>query len=126
LTDGEQRRPALHQSPARGLDGVDLVNAARRRSAAAATSSALVPRVVGPDSATRRRGRRDLMFAKAHTSRPIKNGGARPDDRRRYDVRRVLPRRGEARTRCRGRDQRRAARARGGRTASSRRSTSRR
>jgi 5-methyltetrahydropteroyltriglutamate--homocysteine methyltransferase len=72
LTDGEQRRPHFINHLLAALDGVDLVNrrdkAIRRRSDVQRS----VPRVVGP---IRRRDVAvvgDLMFAKAHTSRPIK------------------------------------------------------
>jgi 5-methyltetrahydropteroyltriglutamate--homocysteine methyltransferase len=72
LTDGEQRRPHFINHLLAALDGVDLVNrrdkAIRRRSDVQRS----VPRVVGP---IRRRDVAvvgDLLFAKAHTSRPIK------------------------------------------------------
>jgi len=72
LTDGEQRRPHFINHVLGTLDGIDLVNrrpkAIRRRT----DVERLVPRVVGP---IRRRDVAvvgDLMFAKAHTSRPLK------------------------------------------------------
>ena len=72
LTDGEQRRPHFINHLLAALDGVDLVNrrdkAIRRRSDVQRS----VPRVVGP---IRRRDVAvvgDLLFAKAHTSMPIK------------------------------------------------------
>jgi 5-methyltetrahydropteroyltriglutamate--homocysteine methyltransferase len=72
LTDGEQRRPHFINHVLATMDGVDLINrkskAIRRRS----DVERLVPRVVGP---IRRRAVAvvgDLLFAKAHTSRPIK------------------------------------------------------
>lgn len=72
LTDGEQRRPHFINHVLASMAGFDLVNrklkAIRRRS----DVERLVPRVVGP---IRRRAVAvvgDLLFAKAHTSRPIK------------------------------------------------------
>jgi 5-methyltetrahydropteroyltriglutamate--homocysteine methyltransferase len=72
LTDGEQRRPHFINHVLGTLDGIDLVNrhpkAIRRRT----DVERMVPRVVGP---IRRRDVAvvgDLMFAKAHTSMPLK------------------------------------------------------
>ena len=72
LTDGEQRRPHFINHVLGTLEGIDLVNrrpkAIRRRT----DVERLVPRVVGP---IRRRDVAvvgDLMFAKAHTSMPLK------------------------------------------------------
>jgi 5-methyltetrahydropteroyltriglutamate--homocysteine methyltransferase len=72
LTDGEQRRPHFINHVLGTLEGIDLVNrrgkAIRRRT----DVERPVPRVVGP---IRRRGVAvvgDLLFAKAHTSMPIK------------------------------------------------------
>jgi 5-methyltetrahydropteroyltriglutamate--homocysteine methyltransferase len=72
LTDGEQRRPQFINHVLAAMDGFDLVNrrdkAIRRRTDVERS----VPRVVGP---VRRRAVAvvgDLLFAKAHTSRPVK------------------------------------------------------
>jgi 5-methyltetrahydropteroyltriglutamate--homocysteine methyltransferase len=72
LTDGEQRRLHFINHVLGTLDGIDLVNrhpkAIRRRT----DVERMVPRVVGP---IRRRDVAvvgDLMFAKAHTSMPLK------------------------------------------------------
>jgi 5-methyltetrahydropteroyltriglutamate--homocysteine methyltransferase len=72
LTDGEQRRPHFINHVLGTLDGIDLVNrhpkAIRRRT----DVERMVPRVIGP---IRRRDVAvvgDLMFAKAHTSMPLK------------------------------------------------------
>jgi 5-methyltetrahydropteroyltriglutamate--homocysteine methyltransferase len=72
LTDGEQRRPHFINHVLGTLEGVDLV---RRRDRAIRRRTDVerpVPRVVGP---IRRRDVAvvgDLMFAKAHTSMPLK------------------------------------------------------
>ena len=72
LTDGEQRRPHFINHVLGTLEGIDLVNrrgkAIRRRS----DVERLVPRVVGPIRRRRVAVVGDLMFAKAHTSMPIK------------------------------------------------------
>ncbi|HEY3303821.1 MAG TPA: 5-methyltetrahydropteroyltriglutamate--homocysteine methyltransferase [Candidatus Binatia bacterium] len=72
LTDGEQRRPQFINHVLAAMDGFDLVNrrdkAIRRRT----DVERQVPRVVGP---VRRRAVAvvgDFLFAKAHTSRPVK------------------------------------------------------
>ncbi|MGH7769602.1 MAG: 5-methyltetrahydropteroyltriglutamate--homocysteine methyltransferase [Candidatus Binatia bacterium] len=72
LTDGEQRRPQFINHVLAAMDGFDLVNrrdkAIRRRTDVERS----VPRVVGP---VRRRAVAvvgDLLFAKAHASRPVK------------------------------------------------------
>src|SRR5258706_2752895 len=72
LTDGEQRRPQFINHVLAAMEGIDLVHrrpkAIRRRT----DVERPVPRVVGP---VRRRAVAvvgDLLFAKAHTSRPVK------------------------------------------------------
>ena len=72
LTDGEQRRRHFINHVLASMTGIDLINrkskAIRRRS----DVERAVPRVVGP---VRRRAVAvvgDLLFAKAHTSRPVK------------------------------------------------------
>jgi 5-methyltetrahydropteroyltriglutamate--homocysteine methyltransferase len=72
LTDGEQRRPHFINHVLASMTGFDLVNrqakAIRRRS----DVERLVPRVVGPVERRAMAVVGDLLFARAHTSRPIK------------------------------------------------------
>jgi 5-methyltetrahydropteroyltriglutamate--homocysteine methyltransferase len=72
LTDGEQRRPHFINHVLASMTGFDLVNrkpkAIRRRS----DVERLVPRVVAPVKRRAMAVVGDLLFARAHTSRPIK------------------------------------------------------
>jgi 5-methyltetrahydropteroyltriglutamate--homocysteine methyltransferase len=71
-TDGEQRRPQFINHVLAAMDGFDLVNrrdkAIRRRTGVERP----VPRVVGPVSRRAVAVVGDLLFAKAHTSLPVK------------------------------------------------------
>ncbi len=72
LTDGEQRRPHFINHVLGTLEGVDLV---RRRDRAIRRRTDVerpVPRVVGPIRRREVAVVGDLLFAKAHTSMPIK------------------------------------------------------
>ena len=72
LTDGEQRRPHFINHVLAAMEGFDLVKrrdkAIRRR----ADVERAVPRVVGPVHRRAVAVAGDLLFAKAHTSRPVK------------------------------------------------------
>jgi 5-methyltetrahydropteroyltriglutamate--homocysteine methyltransferase len=72
LTDGEQRRQHFINHVLASMDGFDLINrkskAIRRRN----DVERLVPRVIGPVKRRAVAVVGDLLFAKAHTSRPVK------------------------------------------------------
>ena len=72
LTDGEQRRPHFINHVLAAMEGFDLVNRHQKAIRRRTDVERPVPRVVGP---VRRRAvavAGDLLFAKAHTSRPVK------------------------------------------------------
>jgi len=72
LTDGEQRRPHFINHVLAAMEGFDLVKRRNKAIRRRTDVERAVPRVVGP---VRRRAVAvvgDLLFAKAHTARPVK------------------------------------------------------
>lgn len=78
LTDGEQRRESFVYHAASTWDGVDLDERANKDVYRGRVNPHMVPRIVGPVRRRKPAAVDDLVFAKAHTSRPVKIAVAGP------------------------------------------------
>jgi 5-methyltetrahydropteroyltriglutamate--homocysteine methyltransferase len=78
LTDGEQRRESFVYHAAATWDGIDMVNQGEKETYRNRRSPRIVPRITGSVKRRAPAAVEEVLFAKAHTQRPVKVAVAGP------------------------------------------------